>query len=140
MFLTRAFGSAWTRLATLAEGASNVLTIMLDEKVKKQMARNWELLDEGAQTLLRDVLPRLDLSTDVMRSIIADDRQASGLPGDAGLIAENPSSYPKDFGKGIRANKFPGVQLIAECCLLLTSGNRWQTWSSMIRDASERFA
>jgi exodeoxyribonuclease V alpha subunit len=74
----------------LAKGTANELTPALSAQALRQMSRSWNLHDEGARVLLRDVLPRLDLSIETMKDIVADQRNKCGLPADAAAIASNP--------------------------------------------------
>lgn len=68
----------------------NVLTTGISPNEKKRMSRNWRLLDDGDRMLLRDVLPRLDLSAEVMKIVASDQRHDRGLSVSAQDIADNP--------------------------------------------------
>ena len=68
----------------------NVLTTNLRPNQRKRMSRSWRLLDNGARLLLRDVLPRLDLSAEVMKAVAFERRGDSGLSASAQEIADNP--------------------------------------------------
>lgn len=74
----------------LDAGKSNALSKGLDPVGLKKIARNWNLLDEGARTLLRDVLPRLNLSQDTMAEIVGERRDECGITASAAEIIENP--------------------------------------------------
>ncbi|GLI95537.1 AAA family ATPase [Methylocystis echinoides] len=75
---------------TLDEGKANALTTGLDAAGLKKIARNWKLFDDGARSLLKDVLPRLDLPQETMRAIISADRADFGLTASPEEIARNP--------------------------------------------------
>ena len=68
----------------------NILTKGFSPTQKRRMSRSWRLLDDGARKLLRDVLPRLDLSADVMRVVASEQRSDSGLSVSTQEIADNP--------------------------------------------------
>ncbi|MDB5964575.1 MAG: Viral (Superfamily 1) helicase [Polaromonas sp.] len=76
--------------AALTGGISNELTTGLTDQSRQKMQRSWKLLGGGAQTLLRDVLPRLDLAAAKMKAIAADERATCGLPDDSAAIVTNP--------------------------------------------------
>ena len=67
----------------------NVLTDGIEPAQRRRMSRNWRLLDDGARMLLRDILPRLDLSAAVMERV-ASNRGECGLSVSAQEIADNP--------------------------------------------------
>jgi exodeoxyribonuclease V alpha subunit len=71
-------------------GRENILTKDLDPLERKKVARNWKLLEEGTRLLLRDVLPRLDLSTDAMAGIASEQRAECGVTASALEISSNP--------------------------------------------------
>lgn len=69
----------------------NVLTAALDPTERKRISRSWKLLDEGARKLLRDVLPRIDLSKDAMSAIaLPENRENCGIAASAEEIISNP--------------------------------------------------
>lgn len=74
----------------LERRASNALSADLSEADRAKLARNWALLDEGAQLLLRDILPRLDLTVETIGRILSEDRTAHGIKADLAAIAANP--------------------------------------------------
>ena len=71
-------------------GRDNMLTDGIEQTERKQVSRNWRLLDDGARMLLRDVLPRLDLRAEVMKAVASEQRGESGLNVSAKEIADNP--------------------------------------------------
>ncbi|WP_174438031.1 AAA family ATPase [Azospirillum formosense] len=71
-------------------GAENELTASMDANDRRTMLRNWRLMEDDAQALLRDVLPRLDLSAGVMAALVSENRMAVGIPRDLGMVAANP--------------------------------------------------
>jgi len=83
--------------AVLEQNADNELTGKLDANARRQLSRNWKLIEQDARTLLRDVLPRLDLSAEAMKAVISDDRESFGLPQDAKTIADNPYLLSETF-------------------------------------------
>ena len=76
--------------AVLDEGAENELTVGLDAAARQKLSRNWSLLEDGARILLRDVLPRFDFTTELMKSVASDERSQNGLDVSAKDIADNP--------------------------------------------------
>ena len=68
----------------------NSLTGGLDAAERKKLSRNWKLLDDGARMLLRDVLPRFDLTADAMSAIASEQRGDFGLTVKAAEIFANP--------------------------------------------------
>jgi exodeoxyribonuclease V alpha subunit len=74
----------------LETGGDNDLTAGLDTAEHKRISRNWRLLEDGARMLLRDVLPRLDLSAQAMTAIASEKRNECGLAISAEEIAANP--------------------------------------------------
>ena len=73
----------------LESSRDNVLTASLDPAERKRISRNWKLLDDGARMLLRDILPRLDLSAKTMTAI-AKRRVECSLDVSADEISANP--------------------------------------------------
>ncbi len=76
--------------AALESGKPSPLTSSLSSPELSKLSRNWRLLDDGARLLLRDILPRFALDTDVMEAIASDQRSARGLTVEAQDIADNP--------------------------------------------------
>ncbi|MCY4093965.1 MAG: AAA family ATPase [Gammaproteobacteria bacterium] len=67
----------------------NVLTQDIDATSRKEISRNWKLLDEDAKSLLRDILPRFDLDKQTINDV-ANDREGCGLTVPAEEITANP--------------------------------------------------
>lgn len=74
----------------LESGKENALSADLDPAERKKIARNWKLLGDGTRLLLRDVLPRLDLTMEAMGAIASEQRADSGITATAQEIAANP--------------------------------------------------
>ena len=74
----------------LESNRDNALSASLDPADRKRISRSWKLLDDGAKMLLRDILPRLDLSAKTMNEIASEGRGERGLAVSANEIAENP--------------------------------------------------
>lgn len=74
----------------LESGKDNALTTCLDQAERKKIARNWKLLEDGPRLLLRDVLPRLDLTLEAMGAVASDHRADCGITASAEEIAANP--------------------------------------------------
>lgn len=58
-----------------------------------KLARQWLLKSDDARILLKDVLPRIDLSLDQIEKIVSDDeriRAEHGLTSDCSAVAKNP--------------------------------------------------
>ena len=65
---------------------------LIGEPLKK-LKRQWRLKPDDARTLLRDVLPRLDLTVEQIKRIVSEDeglRTAHGLTADCAAPADNP--------------------------------------------------
>ncbi|HEX8165476.1 MAG TPA: AAA family ATPase [Beijerinckiaceae bacterium] len=74
----------------LERKAKNAVSAGLSASDLNRLSRQWLLLDEDAQKLLRDVLPRFDLQTETIAHILSDDRAAHQLTADLAALAENP--------------------------------------------------
>lgn len=74
----------------LESGKDNILTAGLDAAERKKVVRNWMLLEDGPRLLLRDVLPRLDLTLEVMGAVASEQRGDSGVTASAAEIVANP--------------------------------------------------
>ena len=74
----------------LESNRDNALTTSLDPAERKRISRSWKLLDDSASMLLRDILPRLDLSDQTMTAIASERRVEHGLAVSAEEIAANP--------------------------------------------------
>jgi hypothetical protein len=73
------------------EGRSDdSLTDNLDQADLRRLSRSWKLLDNGARMLLRDVLPRLDLTHETMSAIVSEQRAECGITATPEEIAANP--------------------------------------------------
>jgi exodeoxyribonuclease V alpha subunit len=62
-------------------------------KPLQKLARQWQLKPDAARRLLRDVLPRLDLTLDQIERIVSEDerlRMTHGLSEECGAPADNP--------------------------------------------------
>jgi exodeoxyribonuclease V alpha subunit len=68
----------------------NSLTAGLNPVDRRRISRSWKLLDDGARLLLRDVLPRFDLSPETMNAIASDQRSECALTVSAEEIVTNP--------------------------------------------------
>jgi len=97
-------------------GHDNILTKALDPSERKNIARNWKLLDDGARLLLREVLPRLDLSADIMEEVASENRAASSVSASALEIAANPYLIAEQFCGVDTTDASRGVQWTAACC------------------------
>jgi hypothetical protein len=84
-------------------GKDNVLTTNLNAMERKKIARNWKLMEDGSRLLLREVLPRLDLSLEVMRMIASEQRADHGITASSAEIAANPYLISEMFC-GVDAN------------------------------------
>jgi exodeoxyribonuclease V alpha subunit len=76
--------------AFLESGDGNALTAGLDAAERKKIARNWKLLEDGTRLLVRNVLPRLDLTLEAMKAVAAEQRADCGITASAPEIAANP--------------------------------------------------
>ena len=74
----------------LESGKENVLTTGLDARERKKIARNWMLKEDSSRLLLRDILPRLDLSLGAMAAAASEQRADCGITASAQEIAANP--------------------------------------------------
>ena len=74
----------------LESGKDNALTADLDAAERKKIARNWKLLEDGTRLLLRNVLPRLDLTPAAMEAVASEQRADCGITASAQEIAANP--------------------------------------------------
>ncbi len=74
----------------LDSNRDNVLTSGLDNAKRKRISRNWNLLNDGTKSLLREILPRLDLSLETMKAIASDQRVEHNLDVSADEINTNP--------------------------------------------------
>lgn len=68
----------------------HALTAGLSSAERRSIARNWQLQEPGSRTLLRNILPRLDLSADSMKAIASDRRSECGLSVSPDEIVANP--------------------------------------------------
>jgi hypothetical protein len=90
----KALGAAFD---VLESGKENALTIGIDAIACKKMARNWALLEDGQRLLLRNVLPRLDLTLDMMGAIASEQRADSGIVASAAELIANPYVIAESF-------------------------------------------
>jgi exodeoxyribonuclease V alpha subunit len=74
----------------LESGKDNLLGVDLDQADRKKIARNWNLLEDGTRILLRDVLPRLDLTLGTMEAVASEQRADCGITASAEEIVSNP--------------------------------------------------
>jgi hypothetical protein len=74
----------------LESGKDNVLTASLDAAERRKIARNWQLLEEGTRLLVRNVLPRVDLTLEAMKGVASEQRVDFGITASAPEIAANP--------------------------------------------------
>jgi hypothetical protein len=74
----------------LDQGKVNALTAGIDAADLKKIIRAWKLLEDGSRRLLKDVLPRLDLTQDIMAAITSADRGACGVTASPDEITHNP--------------------------------------------------
>ena len=79
-----------TAFEVLESNRDNALTSGLDSAERNRISRNWKLLDDSARMLLRDILPRFDLSAQTMAVIASERRGESGLTVSAHELAANP--------------------------------------------------
>lgn len=74
----------------LESGKDSRLTSGMDAPARKNIARNWALLEDGQRLLLQHVLPRLDLTLGAMSSIASEQRADCGIASSAEEIVANP--------------------------------------------------
>jgi exodeoxyribonuclease V alpha subunit len=73
--------------------SKDVPELGLTGKALQRLSRQWRLKPGSAQSLLRDVLPRIDLTIEQIARIVSEedsDRGAHGLPADIKAPLENP--------------------------------------------------
>ena len=72
---------------------NDVPELELAGKALQRLSRQWRLRPESAQSLLRNVLPRLDLAVEQIKQIVSEEtnvRVSHGLPVDITAPLENP--------------------------------------------------
>ena len=74
----------------LERKVDNAVSAGLGSADRAKLARNWALLDDDAQAVLRDVLPRLDLDVETIKRIIDADNAEHGISASLTDIAANP--------------------------------------------------
>lgn len=74
----------------LESGKDSVLTTDFDAAERKKLVRNWNLLEDGARLLLRNVLPRLDLTLEAMEAVASEQRADCHITASAQEIGANP--------------------------------------------------
>jgi len=74
--------------AVLAGDAQALPGVPADEL--REARRQWQLKEPAAQRLLRDVLPRFDLTVDQIERILGEQREEVGLRASLDAIADNP--------------------------------------------------
>lgn len=74
----------------LESRSDNVLTARLDARERKKIARNWMLKEDSSRLLLRDILPRLDLTLEAMDAVASEQRADFGITASGQEIAANP--------------------------------------------------
>ena len=83
--------------AALDDGATNSLTASLAAAQVKALSRTWRLKSDDERRVVREVLCRLDLRAEVMKSILSPDRCAHGLPDDLSELNDNPFALSELF-------------------------------------------
>ena len=107
--------------------------LAIEEKQARSIAREWKLKDDDQRRIMRELLPRLDLSGDQVGRVIGSDRASNGLLASLDDIVENPyrlcEEYTGDgpddmisFGK-IDHGVFPSPDLGGDS---LAEKNGWQ--------------
>ncbi|HEY0029028.1 MAG TPA: AAA family ATPase [Allosphingosinicella sp.] len=74
----------------LERKVDNPISAGLGSADRAKLARNWALLDDDVQVVLRDVLPRLHLSIETVKRIIDADRAEHGITASLSDVAGNP--------------------------------------------------
>jgi ATP-dependent exoDNAse (exonuclease V) alpha subunit len=83
--------NAFVNIFELLEGKrKNVDGLEISGTRLKEVARNWKLRDDNEQKILKDVLPRLDISFEQVKNILSPKREVNNLYCDLEVIAENP--------------------------------------------------
>jgi hypothetical protein len=83
------------------DGRAKQLSFPIAESRLRSITRQWKLLDESQQRLVREVLPRMALDRTQVERILGPDSAGHGITADAAEIAENPylltEQYVGDF-------------------------------------------
>ena len=73
LMLREGHGAAYKAAFEVLSGdRGNELAVNMSPIELQQISRNWKLLDDGSRNLLREIFPRLDLNTEVMRKCIQE--------------------------------------------------------------------
>jgi len=91
----------------LESGKDSDLTAELDQAERRKITRNWKLLEEGKRQLLRDLLPRLDLTVEAMEAIASEQRADCGITGSAIEIVENPYLIAEQYCGAEAGDRIP---------------------------------
>ncbi len=84
---------AYQRFFDAVENKIAVPEFGLTGRELRRLARQWQLRSDNVRSLLRNILPRLDLSVDQMKRVVSEEgmlRDAHGLPNDLAAPIENP--------------------------------------------------
>ncbi len=82
---------AWAGAFSFMDGGTEeLLGHTLDAARVKKLRRSWKLRSDGERLLLRETLPRFDLTTQQIENILSEDRAKNSITATVEQIAENP--------------------------------------------------
>ena len=91
LMLSEGHGTAFEAAFNALDGdREGVLTEGMSSAELKRISRSWNILDDGTRKLLREILPRLDLSTEVMKKVIHEREFRSGGNFSTQEFVDNP--------------------------------------------------
>jgi exodeoxyribonuclease V alpha subunit len=104
--------------------ANGIDGLKVEEKAAKGIVRQWKLQEDEQRTLMRDLLPRLDLKPDQMRRVLSPEREDYSIYSSLKAISDNPYILCEEYaGEGpddvvgfakIDHGVFPSPELGAE--------------------------
>jgi len=74
--------------------------LKLEDKQAKNIHKQWKLKEDNEQALLRDTLPRFELSSDQIVAILDPDRSKNGIYSTLEEVAENPYILAEEYTGG----------------------------------------
>lgn len=67
------------------------------QRQQQSVARRWRLHEDDEQAILRDILPRVDITVEQMRRIVSEKRESYGIAAPLTEVADNPYILTEQF-------------------------------------------
>lgn len=90
-------GKARDAVFLFLDNKKNISELKLSDEVRRKIQRQWKLKRDDEQDILREILPRFDLSKEQIEKILSQERNCNGIFSTLKEISDNPYIISEQF-------------------------------------------